>query len=178
MLTNSARSLGGIAQGIKSKKIALDNYNKNPNYCKYCNKKIEAGNTKISEVRRKSFCNHTCAAIFSNMGRKKEKIIKVRIKKGTSLNSFNFLIGKTKKEVFEKHKNWQSARTSIRRLAGYIFNSSNKPKKCNCGYDKHYEICHIKAVSSFTENCLMEEINHIDNLIALCPNCHWEFDNK
>ena len=45
------------------------------------------------------------------------------------------------------------------------------------GYDKHYEVCHIKAVSDFSEDTPITVINHIDNLVALCPNHHWEFDN-
>jgi len=47
-----------------------------------------------------------------------------------------------------------------------------------CGYTNHYEICHIKSVSSFPPDALIvKEINNINNLIALCPNHHWEFDN-
>lgn len=47
-----------------------------------------------------------------------------------------------------------------------------------CGYDKHVEICHKKAIKDFPDTTLLSEINSIDNLIALCPNCHWEFDNN
>jgi len=39
-------------------------------------------------------------------------------------------------------------------------------------------VCHIKAVSDFDENTPIVIINSIDNLMALCPNCHWEFDNN
>ena len=46
-----------------------------------------------------------------------------------------------------------------------------------CGYDKHVEICHIKSISSFSDETLLNTINHESNLIALCPNCHWELDN-
>lgn len=50
--------------------------------------------------------------------------------------------------------------------------------KCEiCGYDKHVEICHIKAIKNFNENCTIKEINDRNNIIGLCPNCHWEFDN-
>lgn len=54
-----------------------------------------------------------------------------------------------------------------------------KDRKCceKCGYDKHVEACHIKPISSFTKNTLIDIINSPDNLLALCPNCHWEFDN-
>lgn len=92
---------------------------------------------------------------------------------------FNYLVGKTKKEIFESHCNWQSARTTIRRHAVKTYELSDKKKACNiCGYDKHYEIAHIQAVSDFSDDAKIEDINSIDNLIALCPNCHWEFDNQ
>lgn len=47
----------------------------------------------------------------------------------------------------------------------------------NCGYNLHIEVCHIKPIKDFKLNSKLAEINSIDNLIALCPNCHWEFDN-
>lgn len=84
----------------------------------------------------------------------------------------------TKGELFKNRKNWQSARTAIRKLASSLFFKSNKPKECAiCGYDKHIEIAHIKAVSDFSDNATIEEINDINNLIGLCPNHHWEYDN-
>jgi predicted restriction endonuclease len=39
------------------------------------------------------------------------------------------------------------------------------------------EVAHIKAVSNFSEDSLISEINDISNLIGLCPNHHWEYDN-
>ena len=52
-------------------------------------------------------------------------------------------------------------------------------KECQkCGYDKHVEVAHIKAISIFDENTLISVINHPSNLLVLCPNCHWEFDHK
>lgn len=50
-------------------------------------------------------------------------------------------------------------------------------KCCLCGYDKHYELCHIKAIYSFEDSATLDDINHISNIAPLCPNCHWEFDN-
>ncbi len=51
--------------------------------------------------------------------------------------------------------------------------------KCcrECGYDKHFEVCHIKAISDFDPQTLITEVNKPENLVPLCPNCHWEFDN-
>ena len=46
-----------------------------------------------------------------------------------------------------------------------------------CGYSKHVELAHIKAVSSFDLTAKLSEVNSPDNIVQLCPNCHWEFDN-
>lgn len=50
--------------------------------------------------------------------------------------------------------------------------------KCeNCSYDKHVEICHIKAISSFPKTATLKEVNDRSNIRFLCRNCHWEFDH-
>lgn len=84
----------------------------------------------------------------------------------------------TKEFIFKSRKNWQSARSDIRKNAEKIFKQSGNDLKCAiCGYDKHIEIAHIKAVSEFSDTSLISEINNINNLIALCPNHHWEYDH-
>lgn len=60
-----------------------------------------------------------------------------------------------------------------------VFKNSQKPKECFvCGYDVFVNICHIKDVKDFDKSTIISEVNNIDNLIALCPNHHWEFDHK
>lgn len=119
-------------------------------------------------------------------------------KKGTALNSkqvkkrlsrlninildikcrTNSISNYTKKELFNKYPNYLSARNAICSLARNIYRNSTRPKQCICcNYDKHYEVAHIKAVSDFDDDALISEINSEDNLIALCPNHHWEYDN-
>ena len=50
-------------------------------------------------------------------------------------------------------------------------------KECEwCGYDKHVEVAHRRGISTFTGDTLLSVINKRDNLVALCPNCHWEHD--
>ena len=84
----------------------------------------------------------------------------------------------TKGELINKRSNWQSWRSTIQKNARDTYNKSNKPKHCViCGYDKTYDVAHIKAVSDFDDDVLVSEINNIDNLISLCPNHHWEFDH-
>lgn len=47
----------------------------------------------------------------------------------------------------------------------------------SCGYAKHVELAHIRPISSFPPETTLGEVNHPDNVMQLCPNCHWEFDN-
>lgn len=88
------------------------------------------------------------------------------------------VLSKTKGELLQSRKNYQSYRSSVRTLAEQIYKNSGKECKCAiCGYSNHIEIAHIKAVSEFDNSATIAEINSIDNLIALCPNHHWEYDN-
>lgn len=95
-----------------------------------------------------------------------------------SIKKINPVNAQTKGDLFNNRKNWQSARTSIRRSAQKAYEEAKKPYECAiCGYNKHVEIAHIKAVSDFDDSTLVSEINHPNNLIGLCPNHHWEYDN-
>lgn len=95
-----------------------------------------------------------------------------------SIEVVNPILNRTKGELFKSRKNWQSARSAIRKHAQQIFKENNPNPKCAvCGYQNHVEVAHIKAVSDFDNNATIREINSIDNLIGLCPNHHWEYDN-
>ncbi len=199
MITLKAQSLGGQATAKISRQNAINEYYKNPNKCRECEKVIEVfENKKVSEIRKKVFCNGSCAATFNNKKspkrQKQKKVAKVKLVKiknpvekkkkeekqkiiKTSLKKT--LNGRTKADVFNKSINWQAARSIIQRHARTTFKLSDKKKCClECGYDKHYEVCHKKSVSSFNDEAnIVDEINNINNLVALCPNHHWEFDN-
>lgn len=85
---------------------------------------------------------------------------------------------KTKGELFKSRKNWQSARSTIRKNAKIVFAEYNLNPKCVvCGYSFHVEVAHKKAVSEYDDHITIKEINSIENLIGLCPNHHWEYDN-
>lgn len=87
----------------------------------------------------------------------------------------------TRKEAeYNQHGNKASKFCRIREHARKIakMNGLDKLPCKSCGYSKHVEICHIKSISEFEDNSLISEINDIKNIIQLCPNCHWEFDNK
>lgn len=117
-------------------------------YCSSCNKELGVG----PKFRRRKFCEK-CNPNLQDWS--EETLASVREKRNYQLNS------------------------RIRDLARIVFNKSEIEKKCvNCGYDKHIEVCHIKAISDFDLETPISEINNINNLIALCPNCHWELDHK
>ena len=46
-----------------------------------------------------------------------------------------------------------------------------------CGYDAHYEVCHIRPITDFQPPDFVAQVNELSNLMALCPNHHWEFDH-
>lgn len=90
----------------------------------------------------------------------------------------DFLLEKTKGDLFSDRKNWQSARGAIQKIArNTYFENTKEPKCAICGYSKHVEVAHIKAVSEFDNDATIKEINSVDNLIGLCPNHHWEYDH-
>lgn len=170
-------SLGGQAMAIIQKQQALERYYANPNICKCCNKIIEVKEgERVVEVRIKKFCNSSCSATYNNRQRIKKvkpiRIPKVRIKKE------RLLVSMTKGELFSKRLNWQSARSEIQQHSRLVLLQSGTSKQCKvCGYTNHVEVCHIKSVKDFDNDATIAEINCINNLVYLCPNHHWEFDN-
>lgn len=141
------------------------------------------------ETSNPKFCNSSCAATYTNKAHRKRKA-KARFCKycGTILtgkrqvtceacnpNVVNWM-DKTLGEVQRSAQYQVSAH--LRTIARNLYQKANLPRLCaNCGYDKHVEICHIKPINTFDEAAPVAVINDLANLIALCPNCHWEFDN-
>ncbi len=184
MEKKSKQSLGGAKMAIVQRENAIKKYYENPNICLFCNKIIEVSNNlKCSQVRKKKFCNKSCATKLNNSiypkrikvvripkikipKTKKEKPIKIKkilTKEEKLENKFNYLLNITKKELFDKSANWQAARSGIQHHARQLYDISNKPKCClKCNYDKHYEVCHKKSVSSFEGNASIKfDINNI-----------------
>lgn len=144
------------------------------------------------------FCSQSCAAIFNNSKnpkRKKrvwhcERCGQIKERKTKYQHICDDCLKRPRRDMYKykttgdlrsvyKSKGWhrQNVFTYIREQARRIYKKS-KPSTCvSCGYTKHVEICHIKQVSEYPDDALISEINSLDNLVALCPNCHWEFDH-
>ena len=77
-----------------------------------------------------------------------------------------------------REKRQYQIHSRIRELARKKALKETRFCKCaECGYDKHIEVCHIKAISDFSDDASIENVNDLSNLVGLCPNHHWEFDN-
>ncbi len=152
--------------------------------CEKCEKEFD------QKYPEQKFCSRSCSAKVNNS--KSQKRYKTKrckrcdalilskntycpncIKDGIHLKGGVFLKNKTIKDVlYQVGSNKygvirQHAKTVIR----------DRIQECsNCKYSKHVEICHIKAISCFSLDTTLEIVNHPDNLVLLCPNCHWEFD--
>ncbi len=84
----------------------------------------------------------------------------------------------TLKRVIYRNHHKSSAFALVRTRARTIAKKLGWESCKKCGYNKHIEIAHVKPINSFPEDSLVSEINNPKNLLPLCPNCHWEFDNK
>ena len=128
--------------------------------CERCLETLPLVRNKTGVRLKRRFCTHC------------ERIARIETR------GFGVLETKSKRELFDCRPNWQSARSSIRAHANLVFERSKCPSQCFvCGYSLHVEIAHIKSVSSFPDTALISEINAIANLVGLCPNHHWEYDN-
>lgn len=138
------------------------------------------------------FCSMSCAAKTTNTNRKlKEYFCKdcgtstgFGFKSPTKCKKCNFnyvdwsqiTIGDLRKKLklYQLHARLRNHSRSI-----YRKHNKNKSISCSkCGYTKYTEICHIKPISSFTDDTPVSTVNDISNLIEFCRNCHWEYDHQ
>ena len=150
------------------------------------------------ETKNISFCSRKCSNAFKNIYNhpRKGKGKGTPLCKECKINSvpsyghklcsncssvrFIFSSDPTVKELKEYYKNCKHStgmQSYIRSNARSTFSRKEKPVCFNCSYNRHVEVCHIKPIHSFTDDSKLSEINNETNLVYLCPNCHWEFDN-
>jgi len=92
-------------------------------------------------------------------------------------NPKNTTIGEYKNKISVKNKHPSWINSHVRGFARTWLKHLTKLPCAKCGYNKHVELAHIKSVSSYSDDTLLSVINSENNVIQLCPNCHWEFDN-
>ena len=193
---------GLLEANAKKRQASIDRYYQNPNLCGCCNEVIQVSDgVKVAEVRRRKFCGHSCAARKNNLGKLKNPDGVGGFTKKSELNLTCVWCGRkflskiprkscadcyelpnkvltltTKGELFLRCKTWQSARSTIQSHARQVLARSGEQECSICGYSKHIEAAHRQSVSSFSSEATLGEINSPDNLLALCPNHHWEYD--
>jgi len=143
------------------------------------------------------FCSRSCSATYNNRKFPKRKLDRLCNKEGCNepVKSYRHRLCRahhdehkrskykeltlgeyrTKLSVKGKHPSWVNSH--VRNFAR-SWNKELRELPCaNCGYDKHVELCHRKAVTSFSDDTTLSVVNDRNNIIQLCRNCHWEFDN-
>lgn len=139
-----------------------------------------------SAEREYNFCSQKCSATFLNHIYKKRKLAQKCRKCKSLINKRRTYCemcftqmheefkGRTIKELI--YKEGSNKYGSVRRYTRVV--TSTRKQECEkCGYNKHVQTCHIKPISSFSDDTKLEVVNAENNLILLCPNCHWELDH-
>ena len=147
--------------------------------CLYCN----------ADTNNPKFCSSSCAAKFNNRVFPKRERKQYYCKNCGAEAGYrrsyctncdptkprdisNLTIAEIRQSARYQANAW------IRKLARRTYATSNRPQHCNvCGYAKHFEVCHIRSIQEFPLDTPMSVVNAWDNLVALCPNCHWELDH-
>ena len=137
-----------------------------------------------SKTKNPRFCSRSCSATFTNKQvPKRKKVYSTCIECGCQVDRrrkycddcLNPDMTLAELVVHDHHRSSAFAKVRGRARNTQYF----KEAKCceKCGYDKHVECCHIRPISDFPETAMISEINSEENLMALCPNCHWEYDH-
>jgi 5-methylcytosine-specific restriction endonuclease McrA len=153
--------------------------------CLNCDKEFEKSNTEVKRIPN-HYCSKSCSASMNNKKYPKRTKTK-KCKRCDALilsnrtycdKHKNQIIDYTLSEcIYDKHHK-SSAFALVRSRARSLAKSLGWNSCCKCGYDKHVEIAHIKPISEFPDDTKLSIINNPNNLMPLCPNCHWEFDHQ
>ena len=153
--------------------------------CLHCDKEFE------KKVKHQKFCKDACrnahnVLIWKKRNAKKCKACGVDIEYDASTNTCRkCLLSLERKRLMEMKINDYLKTTKgkgkdiyagIRSLArNWNDNVTTQPCK-RCGYNKHTELAHIIAICDFDKELTLSDVNHPNNVMSLCRNCHWEFD--
>lgn len=165
--------------------------------CKCCSKEFVPSGLSINNAHKQLCCSVSCSNKFQPRRKKKisncvycgqpvsffrskhcDKCKQEGRHRFYRKQSSKLLNEITIGEYIKTARNGSNKYDCIRGRARSAYMRSDKPKHCRaCGFDKHFEVCHIKPISEFSLDSLVSDVNHDDNLVALCPNCHWLFDH-
>lgn len=139
--------------------------------CERCKSEIHYIRKSKSHTDMRKFCQDCVPLVIS------EKVKEYGRKNGKNVLP-KALHEMTKRELREHQPSYHYFKLKIDINARKLYKKSGSPYICKvCGYAHHVQICHIKDVKDFEDSALIAEINSLNNLVALCPNHHWEFDH-
>lgn len=165
--------------------------------CNNCNKSFKKENSQI-KISKTHYCTRSCAAKKNNSLPKRTRkqrsckhcnkditelpyarvvCEKCKVDKPYKLKSQILAEKRTVAELKTMSEGKSRPWTDIVRSFSRSWFPSAGKQCLNCGYDKHVELCHIRPISDFPDDTIITDINNLDNIIYLCPNCHWELDN-
>lgn len=151
---------------------------------------------ELTEKYQLKFCNRSCAATYNGSHYPKRSKEKMNYPKCLSCDNKTVRkSGKYCRECIDNNKHLRGVMICkqtiedackrkgsnrydmIRDNARRLFKNELKNPLCECcGYSKHVELCHKIPISKFPKDTLITEVNKRENVLFLCPNCHWEFD--
>jgi len=147
---------------------------------------------RVRELRKRKYCP-TCVPfrpeeeVWRKVHLKKEGVVRLCSSCGVSLSQRRKYCKTCNPRYMKwenttigdlKEKEGQLYGRTVRNVARDIYYRSSKPVKCLvCSYEKNFQVCHIIPVDKFSDTTTIADVNNISNLMALCPNHHWEFDN-
>jgi hypothetical protein len=142
---------------------------------KFCSKSCSASyNNKITPKRK---CTRKCSRCDQIVRNYRSSLCEEHFLENKENQYRDKTLGeyRNKLSVKGKHPSWVNAH--VRGFARSWLKHLAEMPCCKCGYHLHVELAHIKAVSDFSDDDLLCDVNSEENVIPLCPNCHWEFDN-
>ena len=158
-------------------------YHANPNQCAHCSGPIILRDgVRLTEMRRQKFCSRSCAAQANNTLRQRTRKERACACCGALYRrpprSLSILCSECNEQRGGVRLKRDASVGAIRAHARTVMGAANRMASCErCGYSRHVQVCHVRPVREFADDAPFREINDLGNLVALCPNCHWEFDH-
>jgi len=142
---------------------------------RFCSKSCAAKTTNKESPKRKltrlcTKCNSVIRNSKSTLCEDHFQKHKVRFRQDLTIGEY-----RNKLSVKGKHPSWFNSHA--RHFARSWLKHLRELPCAKCGYELHVELAHVKSVSSYPDETKLAEVNKEENVIQLCPNCHWEFDN-